>query len=430
MVHDFVDSVSNRILLDSLPSPFFMTDLNMNVMFVNKAAAEFFSIQASSVIGQPCNIYFRTVNCDTINCCIKRFKENYGSITEIIDENSKFCIYTSNLIDQDGQHIGYSCFTLDTSEVQQKEKLLKIKEERFRLTKPYYNCGIWEYDTYEKSLRRDSASNDDFKIPDTIYNVPESMISAGWFHSRSVEDIRNIFKLLDEGEPFVECEIAVIKKPGEVLWYRISGTNVFDDSHTLIKTIGISQDITKQKADALKAERERRDLLDEINRDPLTGLINRSHMIEKIEDYLKNKPHDSAGALMVINVDDFRLINNCHGYHKGDEFLKKMADLMRGFFRESDWLCRISADEFLIFMCEGEESGIREKAGLFCGKAGELGNEYQHIDIPPGTIGVSIGITMINEERVDFHELYRYADKALFVAKSKGKKGFAMYGEF
>jgi diguanylate cyclase (GGDEF)-like protein len=339
--------------------------------------------------------------------------------------------HISKLIDHTGQHVGYAHTIVDKTDVKQKDKQIRVKDERFRLTKSLYDCGIWEYDAIEKSLRRDTGSNDGFPIPDITYNMPESFINEGMVHARSIEDFRNIFQLLDAGEPYIESEIALyfgVKK--EVKWYRMACTNVFDDTGNLLKAICITQNITKQKEDVLKAEKERRDLMDEINRDPLTGLFNRKHMVEKIEIYLKSRPVNTSGGLMLVDVDEFRFINEFFGHQKADEFLKKTAGIMRDLFLESDWLCRTSADEFMVFVNSGNEIEIQDKAQQLCRLVSLLGKDYSDDRFGEKAIGTSIGIATFAKERVDFDELNRNADKALFAAKSKGKNDSVVYGHF
>jgi diguanylate cyclase (GGDEF)-like protein len=127
----------------------------------------------------------------------------------------------------------------------------------------------------------------------------------------------------------------------------------------------------------------------------------------------------------MADIDDFRVIVETIGHQAADEFLQKVAGLMRDLFRESDWLCRTSADEFLIFVSNGYEASVFEKAQQLCRLINQLGHDYMRGDIE---VYASAGIAMLEEERVDYGELQRYADKALFAAKSKeGKNSCVVY---
>jgi diguanylate cyclase (GGDEF)-like protein/PAS domain S-box-containing protein len=413
-------------ILNALPYSMMLTDLDKRVIFANKAYLETWGKEVHDLIGQPCNAIKSDI-CNTPQCCIDRFRINPEDSTHsYIQDGRHFQSSIANLIDHNGQKVGYISFVIDKTEIRQKEKMLRVSDERGRLTKPFYDCGIWEYDTYDKSLIRDPASNDDFDIPDINYNVPESLINEGLFHPRSVEDVRNIFRMLDEGEPYIESEIAIVRRVSkEMVWCRLAFTNVFDDDGRLIKAVGTSQDITKNKEAALAAEMERQNLRDQVHRDQLTGLYNREHMIEKLEEYLSNRPSDSGGALLMADIDDFRAIIETLGHQTADEFLQKVAGLMRDHFRESDWLCRTSADEFLIFIQGGDEAGAYEKAQHLCRLIGHLGKDYMQGGID---VSASVGIAVLDENKIDYGEIQRYADKALFAAKSQdGKNSCVVY---
>ena len=301
---------------------------------------------------------------------------------------------------------------------------------RIKRSEPISDSGIYEYDPYEKNLRRLSGAEDGLcELGGVAYNVPESLIKNGLVHPRSIEDIRNLFMLLDGGEPYVESEIVFVKADDDSLWRRFTCVGVFDDEGYLQKAVIICKDVTSEKNDALEAERERRGLMDEINKDPLTGLLNIRHMQEKVVAYLNKLTLGKEAAMFMIDVDNYQAINYHMGHQQGDEFLKAVGDKLRSVFRrETDWICRMRADEYLVFADECDEIAASKLAIKLCEAAGQLGAEFvESVDFPHD-LGVSVGIAICGLEKVDFEELYRHADKALFAAKSKGKNGFVVYG--
>lgn len=427
LINMFSENVFN-----SLPYAVMVTDMDKKFIFANKACCELYGLTAPDYVGQSCSIC-GTENCGTDACSIRQLEERNCHVTYPNQyQHKNFRVITSRLCDGNGQYIGYIITDLDITDLRHTEKQLKIKEERFRISMPYTSCGVFEYDPYEKTLLRDSSSNDNFEISNITYNFPETFIERGLLHPRSIEDFRNMFELLDRGEPYTEQEFAFNSNHNSNqdggLWYRMAFTNIFDERGVLIKAVGISQDITRQKEAAIESEKERRELLREVNTDSLTGLYNRKYVVERVSNFLRNKGADARGALYMIDVDDFKLLNDNYGHQKGDEFLKRLAECMAAVFRKSDLLCRVGGDEFLVFADGMPEEVVCERARQLCRCVGEIGREFHREGDRHKTIGVSIGIALVGEEEADFDELYRYADKALYAAKSKGKNDYVVYG--
>ncbi len=409
-------------LIDALPHAIFMTDLNMNLLFINQAGCQLFGIRYPECIGQPCSLC-ETENCGTEQCCIKRMRDGISDTTYIDEYCGKSLrVTTSYLRDNAGNHIGYTSTSVDITDIKQKEEQLKIKDERFRIAMPYTNCGIWEYDPYNKTLARETSINKNFNFPDISYNVPESLIETGMVHPHSVEDIRELFQELDKGVPEVAKEIILYTNDMKIHWYRLAFTNVLSERGVLIKSIGVSHDITNQKKNAMQMERERRELLKEASTDPLTGLYNRKFVIERMEQYLANRRHEAIGALFMIDIDNFKRINDCYGHQKGDEFLVQMADCMRSVFRKEDMLCRMGGDEFLAFIDYMTQEQIEEKARRLCELIGQ-------IDMADFRCGVSVGVAVAQKETISFDELYKQADEALYNAKNSGKSKYIIYAK-
>ncbi len=414
-------------MIDALPHAIFMTDLNMNILFANQACCELFHLQYPECMGQPCSLC-GTENCDTGDCCIRRMREGISDTTYIDNYYGKSLrVTTSFLRNSEGKHIGYTSTSVDITDLKLKEQKLKIQEERFRIAMPYTNCGIWEYDPVTKTLLRETSVNKNFNIPDISYNVPESLIETGMIHPRSVEELRDLFRKLDEGVPEVRREIVFYTRDMKIIWYRLTFTNVFNERGVPIKAIGVSKDITAQKEDAMQMERERRELLKEASTDALTGLYNRKFVSERMENYLENRKLDASGALFMIDVDDFKLINDQYGHQRGDEFLMQMAECMRMTFRKEDILCRMGGDEFLIFIDHVNKEKIEEKARQLCHKIYQMSKEYPAANGAGITCGISVGIAIVGKEAITFEELYRRADEALYRAKKSGKNKYLIY---
>ncbi|MCR5468465.1 MAG: diguanylate cyclase, partial [Lachnospiraceae bacterium] len=156
--------------------------------------------------------------------------------------------------------------------------------------------------------------------------------------------------------------------------------------------------------------------------DSLTGLFNRNYMKKKVDGMLIESEN---GVFFMIDVDNFKGVNDTHGHIVGDLILKMFSEVIKNEFRGADVLCRIGGDEFAVFLPGNPDRSIIEKKaqGIIDGVAARP--EMAHYNIKSG---VSIGIATCPEDGNDFESLYSCADKALYFVKGNGKNKYHFYG--
>ena len=159
--------------------------------------------------------------------------------------------------------------------------------------------------------------------------------------------------------------------------------------------------------------------------DQLTGLLNKvSSQIE-----LSKLCKKSIGALMMIDLDSFKLVNDIHGHAMGDQVLINFADILRSAVRPTDILGRLGGDEFVAF-CQGvhDEQSIAAKSKFINERIVDAAKKLmgEDMNIP---LGASIGCAFVPMSGTDFAELYHKADKALYGVKQNGKHGYGIYSE-
>lgn len=153
--------------------------------------------------------------------------------------------------------------------------------------------------------------------------------------------------------------------------------------------------------------------------DELTGLLNRRGALRAVKDALAKGT--SSHAVILVDVDDLKGINDSHGHAAGDEFLTKVADAMKASTRAADICARLGGDEFMIFAAGCDLDAATEIARRIIGKV-------YSADSTPGRshFGVSIGIC-VGSAPVDYDALYRSADQALYSAKSSGRNRYVIF---
>ncbi len=159
--------------------------------------------------------------------------------------------------------------------------------------------------------------------------------------------------------------------------------------------------------------------------DSLTGLLNKSSSEEELKSLCKN----ATGALLMIDLDSFKLVNDIHGHSMGDKVLVSFADIIRAAVRPADIIGRMGGDEFIAF-CHGmlDEAGIAHKSE-FINKSLDASAKKlmgEDTNIP---LGASIGCVFVPSGGTDFADLYKKADKALYTVKQNGKHGYRIFTE-
>lgn len=184
------------------------------------------------------------------------------------------------------------------------------------------------------------------------------------------------------------------------------------------------EDIRKRLADKLEQKiKEVTEIKSKSHQDALTGLWNRAHTENAVNELIAE---GTKGALFMIDMDNFKAINDNYGHIEGDNTLKMFADTMRSFSSEGDVLCRIGGDEFVMFV-KGAYSKT-ELGNLARDIISDLCYKIEQKKFETNT-SVSIGIAQIPEDGNEFATAYNAADKALYYVKQNGKNSFHFFSE-
>lgn len=159
--------------------------------------------------------------------------------------------------------------------------------------------------------------------------------------------------------------------------------------------------------------------------DALTGLANRAYLTEEIErDIAGARRHGQRLAVVFIDLDHFKQINDTLGHEAGDELLKVVAARLKASVRETDTVGRLGGDEFVMLLPEIEKAEdvlvVTDKVQAECAKTVAIcGHEIR--------IGISLGVSLFPDDAHDSRTLLRYADSALYHAKAEGRNHLQFY---
>ncbi len=175
----------------------------------------------------------------------------------------------------------------------------------------------------------------------------------------------------------------------------------------------------------IRSHEENRDLADKADTDLLTDLNNKLATERKIKEYMKEHPDEQA-LMFVLDIDNFKKINDTMGHAFGDEVIRTLGHQIRGEFRVSDIIGRIGGDEFMIFLKNIKDDALVEQEA---NRVAKFFSNFRAGEYVKYSATASIGAAVYPRDAKDFESLYKAADKALYKAKERGKNQLAFYGD-
>ncbi|ANI18060.1 diguanylate cyclase [Pseudomonas citronellolis] len=207
------------------------------------------------------------------------------------------------------------------------------------------------------------------------------------------------------------------RKSGEVYpqWQHICA--VHDEQGRLTHYVAVFSDLS-----SIKRSQHELDFL--AHHDPLTGLPNRLLLRERIEQALARAEREQgSGALLLLDLDHFKHVNDSLGHSAGDQLVKTVAERLRGCLDEHASLARLGGDEFAVVL----ESQQPHHASSLAQRLLEAMHAPFEVQGQPIYISASMGVSLFPDDARDVDHLLRHADAALFQAKASGRNLYAFY---
>lgn len=308
------------------------------------------------------------------------------------------------------------CVMQDVTEHRRMEQKLLLEHEKRKSFLEATTEIDFEYDFATDTLAFGSEG-DASRNSQVVKGGLEGLVRNGIIKERDRARIEDAFRELKKGKKAVEFNIqARLEGNDRYCWYTVSSSSYVEQQTGHMRVVGYLRNIEQ-------LVRTQAALKKEAMYDPLVNLYNVKTGREMVTEALKEMGENECGILFLIDIDDFKKINDTYGHQKGDEVLKQFADILKRVFRRSDIVYRMGGDEFIGFavhVTQPDQAVDRIMERLYSCLA-----ETEKAGF---ALRCSAGV-FVGSRRSSYSDFYRMADQALYAAKRAGKNKYRVLRE-
>jgi diguanylate cyclase (GGDEF)-like protein/PAS domain S-box-containing protein len=414
-----------RTLTENSPDVIIRYNLSGERIYINPMGEKLFGRSATEILGKKATeispIPVETAFMDKF-IEVTRTKNSIETETEFTNPTGEKGWGHMRIVpefDAEGNVISILTIGRDITERKRNEEQLKYKEERLREAQQIAKIGSWEIEFPGLKL---TWSDEIFRIfeinPQTSHPSYDHFLNAIHPDDRTYVD-QTYSEALEKKIPY-DAVHRLLMSDGRVKYVHERAITIYDEEDIPIRTVGTVQDITEQK----KTEKKIQHMA---LHDALTGLPNRVLAKERMENTIRYaQENGTKTALLFIDLDGFKTINDTLGHSVGDSILKQVANRLKECIRSLDTLCRLGGDEFLLIL-SGIESNqdivviVEKVLEEFTSPINVL-----HHNLP---VSMSIGIALYPDHGEHFESLLQKSDTAMYKAKDAGKNTYCFYSE-
>ena len=416
------------LLLNSTAEAIYGLDLNGNCTFCNPACARLLGYQApEDLLGRNMHalMHHTRVNgtpypeqdCD-IYVAVREGRASHVT-DEVLwraDRTSFAAEYWSYPMYKAGELVGAVVTFLDISDRKQAEDALRHAEQKYRSIFEEAVVGIWQTTPDGRYLSVNPAMAHMFG-----YNSPQELMASITNIDQQVyvdPTRREDFKRLVDAQGFVQnFEFQAYRKDGDKMWLSANAKAV-RSSGVAVRYDGTVEDITNRKV-----LEERVQFL--AYYDALTGLPNRTLLQDRLSKALAGaRRHREKVALVFLDLDRFKTINDSLGHSVGDLFLKEVAERLKKWAREQDTVARLGGDEFVVVLTALKDT---TDAAVAASRIMNAMAEEFAVQGHVLTVTCSLGISIFPDHGTDNEALVKNADAAMYSAKEQGGNNFQFF---
>ncbi|MDJ0728818.1 MAG: PAS domain S-box protein [Crocosphaera sp.] len=412
-----------RQIVETATEGIWIIDQDNKTSFVNQQMAQMLGYEIEEIIGKNLfNFVDLQDNIKIENNIQKRCQgiaETHDFKFRCRDGRELWTIVSTNpLLDHQGNYVGSLSMITDISQRKKMEQALYESEQRLEGILTSIQDVVWSFDAnFSRLIYINPAAQITFGFClEKLYNNPNLWLQL--IHTDDQESVRYHRQILKE-VGYTEYKYRIIRNDDKTRWLSSRMRCVYDEKGKIIRIDGIDSDITEQK----QAEEQ---LQYNATHDPLTNLPNRILFMDRLEHARqRQKRHPNfTFAVLFLDLDEFKIINDSLGHAMGDQLLKEIARRLEDGLRSDDTLARLGGDEFTILLEDIEDikDAIKIAKRIHLDLTRPFILEGQDI-----FINTSIGIALSSSGYEKAAEILRDADTAMYRAKADGKACYAIF---
>lgn len=331
-----------------------------------------------------------------------------GSFLWVLDKGNLICL-------EDGRRL-FCCILIDITQSKQTQEKLRLALERHEIVMDQTSAIVLEWDIREDRFSYSTNWEKKFGYAPLEEHVSTRIRTDSHIHPEDHDAFLALLDAIKAGEMYAEADFRLKTTAVSFIWCRLRLTAQHDEANQPVKAVGVILDIDSEKKQMQK-------LLEVARRDSLTNLYNKGTAQKLIEERLEGQEAQCC-ALLIVDIDDFKRINDTKGHLFGDAFLIEVARRIQKQFRFLDLVGRIGGDEFIVYMQDVASIEAVQK------RAEQILAAFQGIKLEEelqDCISCSIGYALYPMHGKSYKELYKRADVALYRAKQQGKNRAVVY---
>lgn len=317
-------------------------------------------------------------------------------------------LFDNGQLVRDGGGAWFYVIVMDITPLRNAQQELRISEERHRIVTELSESIIFEYDLRARRAYLSPRFGEKFGYTPDV-DASTGAFAEACIHPDDRPRYAEFVAALTAGKPS-PAEVRFVRRPSGSLWCRLNAAAIFDDAGSAVRIVGNITDIDKEKRAA-----ERLRLRAEI--DPLTKLYNKTAATARITACLEGDPPAGLHALLVVDINHFKKINDTCGHLSGDKALVETARRLHSIIRKDDIAGRVGGDEFIVLLRDVPNRDIL---------AERLQGIRDALSFPLRGSGLrlsaSIGAAVFPDDARTYTELFQLADQDMYrLKKNRGE---------
>jgi diguanylate cyclase (GGDEF)-like protein/PAS domain S-box-containing protein len=358
-----------------------------------------------------------------VNSITSLLEEHEVDITFRIRHKSKpFCwvnLIAASIESEESEDFPVANFVLnDVTSLKYAEMRAELEAKKYEIISDISEEIPFEYEIATDTVTYAKKYEDIFGRK-SIYRHPvKKFLEAGIISEDTADSYVGMFEAARQGERVHSAEYKLRTKQGNYEWHYSTFSSIPDKEGNPSRVVGVLRNIDSQK-------KEQAALLKKAQTDSMTGLLNKATTETFVKEHLKEMQSGAYDIVMLVDIDDFKNINDTYGHLTGDEVILDIAHTLMRFSFKDGFVGRIGGDEFLVYL-----PNVLDKT-LACEKAEKYADALREKypggnDKPKVTLSIGIAATDVP---IPYSDLIEQADAAVYQAKLNGKDCYVLYNK-